>query len=69
MKSINTYEIKGIIRHDFPIDLNTRITAYSEKQALLKLTFVVLQDNRIKINSKQLYNTIKKSRLSIKKIS
>jgi len=67
-KTIKTYHIRGVVRTNYPIDVNSKIKAYSTKQAKLKLGFEILKTKNVKIPLKQLFNDIKKSKLLITEV-
>ena len=62
---LKTYRIRGVIRSNYPIDVNTTINAYSIKQAKYKLVFDVIKQGSIRISPSQLFNDVKKSKLLV----
>ncbi len=64
-KKLKTYRITGTIKSDYPIDVDTRINAYSAKQAKYKLVFDVIEHKNINVSASQLFKDVKRSRLSI----
>ena len=61
MVTMDTFDVKGVLRLDFPSDVDMEVDAYSKKQAIHKVFLELKQYPRFsKVNNVLLYNAVKK---------